>query len=116
MEALPIFLRECSVVVIFQERVDARQKLLSQLFNPGPDRWHIHSVGLQFLPNYFKAPFRPFTEHFGSALEIGVIFIETVVGEMNVRVAEILLGRLLIVLNAKSSQPFLIEVANIGTN
>lgn len=45
-----------------------------------------------------------------------MIFIETVVGEMNVRVAEILLGRLLVVLNAKSSQPFLIEVANIGTN
>lgn len=116
MEALSIFLGECSVVVIFQERVDARQKLLSQLLNFAPNSWYINSVSLQFLPNYFKAPFRPFTEHFGSALEIGVIFIETVVGEMNVRVAEILLGRLLVVLNAKSSQPFLIEVANIGTN
>lgn len=42
-----------------------------------------------------------------------MVFIEAVIGEVNVRVVKVLLGGLLIVLNTKPGQPLLIQIANI---
>lgn len=42
-----------------------------------------------------------------------MVFIETVIGEVDVGVAEVLFRRLLVILRAKSSQSFLIEIADV---
>ena len=45
-----------------------------------------------------------------------MVFVDAVVCEVDVRVLQILLGRFLIILNAKSCESFLVEVADIGTH
>ena len=102
MEALSIFLRKGGVEVILQIWVDTSKKKLSNLLYFVSQSFHIKAVFFELFPNHFETPLSSFTEDVLAVSEIWVIFVETVVGQMNVWIAEILFSRLLIVFGAKS--------------
>lgn len=87
---------------------------MGQLLDLLSDARHIDPVALQLLPNNLKAPLGPFAEDLGTGLKTWVILVQTVVGEVDIGVAEILFGGCLVVLDAEASEPFFVEIANIG--
>lgn len=108
MKTLAFFLGKGSVIVVFKKRVDTSEKFLSQLFNFGSHCCHINTAISQLLPNYFQASLSSFTKYLRTTLEIWMIFIERVVGKMDVGITEVLFSRFLVVLNTESGQSFFI--------
>ena len=116
MEIFTIFLRKCCIIVVFQERIKSSQEFLRQLNNLLPQSSNIKSLSFQLLPNNLQTSLIPRTISIITRLKIRMILVNTIVGEMNIRILQILLSWCLVILNTKSSQSFLIQIANIWTN
>ena len=114
VEALAVHFGEGRAIVVFEEGINASEETLGQLLYPAPQQSHIHAVLHQLLPNHLQASLPALAEGVLAVDEIGVVFVEAVVGEMDVRIVEVFLAGLLVVFSAEACQSFLIEVADVG--
>ena len=114
VEALAVHFGEGRAIVVLEEGINASEETLGQLLYPAPQQSHIHAVLHQFLPNHLQASLPALAEGVLAVDEIGVVFVEAVVGEMDVRIVEVFLAGLLVVFSAEACQSFLIEVADVG--
>ena len=116
MKIFTIFYWKCCIIVVFQEWIKPSQKFLSQLNNFLSQSIHINSLSFQLLPDNFQTSLITRTIGIITRLKIRMILVDTIVSEMNIRIFQILLSWCLIILNTKSGQSFLIQIANIWTN
>ena len=114
VEALAVHFGEGRAIVVLEEGINASEETLGQLLYPAPQQSHIHAVLHQLLPNHLQASLPALAEGVLAVDEIGVVFVEAVVGEMDVRIVEVFLAGLLVVFSAEACQSFLIEVADVG--
>ena len=103
MKALAVIFGKRCFKIVLKEWIDSSEKFLSQLLNFTSYCWYVYSILFQLFPYNFKTSFASLAECLGTAFEIGMVFIEVIVGQMDVGIAEILFCWLLVVFSAKSS-------------
>lgn len=102
LETLPICFRKLCMVVILHEGIQPYHELPGYFVYPLSQTLDINPFLLHLLPQYFEALLAPFSKSTLTDNKFLMVLVKGIVGQVDVRVVEILLGGHLVLLCTES--------------